>query len=57
MNVIKKMKTSLIFFIKDDKNFVWGVAPSKIQARRQIRWFLPRGLNLYIEPQVVFNKY
>lgn len=37
---------NLIYFIKDSKDEVWGVAPNKIEAIKQINWFLPKG-NIY----------
>lgn len=49
------IKTKLIFFIKDDSGVVWGVAPSTIQARRQIMWFLPKGQTYYIDFCVIDN--
>jgi hypothetical protein len=50
---MKKYKTQLIFFILDEKGFAWGIAPSKVQARVQIAWFLPKGNQYRIDPQVV----
>jgi len=31
-----------IFVIVDDRDLVWGIAPTFIQAKRQISWFLPK---------------
>ena len=50
---MKTMETKLIFFITDAQGTVWGLAPSKIQARRQINWFLPRDNKYSIEPWVI----
>lgn len=49
---MKKMKNIIIFLIVDEKGFVWGLAPSKVQARVQIAWFLPKGGNYSIEPAI-----
>lgn len=48
-----KPKNKVIFVIKDEVGFVWGLAPTKVQAQKQIRWFLPRGGKYIIEPQVI----
>jgi hypothetical protein len=48
MNPNKKRKC-MIFIIKDETGSVWGVAPSMVQARRQIAWFLPRGNKFVVE--------
>jgi hypothetical protein len=49
----KVIKTKLVFFIKDEKQVVWGIAPSMVQARRQIAWFLPKGNKYSIDPCVI----
>lgn len=36
-----------LFIIKDIKGEVWGLAQSKSQAKKQIRWFLPKS-NEYV---------
>jgi len=50
-----KMRQIVIFVITDSVGFVWGVAPSKVQARKQIAWFLPRGYNYRVEPQIAYT--
>ena len=34
------------FLITDDEDVVWGIAPTKLEARKQISWHLPKG-NIY----------
>ncbi len=53
MNVAKKLRNKVAFVITDETGHVWGMAPTKIQARRQIAWFLPRELKLSITIQVI----
>jgi hypothetical protein len=48
-----KNKASVMFFIKDDKDNVWGIAPSKLEAIKQINWFLPKENNYIIDKQIV----
>jgi hypothetical protein len=43
----------LVFLIKDPNGRAWGIAPSKIEARVQAAWFLPRGIKYTIEPAVI----
>ena len=49
----RKLLNKLIFIIMDDMKVVWGIAPSIIQAKRQIKWFLPRHLKYTIEHQII----
>jgi len=51
--MLNKPKKKVVFIIQDDKGFVWGMAPTKIQARKQIAWFLPRRAKYIIVPQVI----
>jgi hypothetical protein len=50
------MKQIIVFVIKDSQNNIWGVAPSKLQARVQIAWHLPKNGSYRIEPQVSYAK-
>jgi hypothetical protein len=46
----------LIFLIKDQKDVVWGIAPSELQAKIQIQWHLPKGNSYKIESMWTSNK-
>ena len=46
---MKTRKIDIVFIITDQFNEVWGIAPSIIQARKQISWFLPKGLEYSID--------
>jgi len=46
---MKTRKIDKVFIIKDQSDEVWGIAPSVIQARKQIAWFLPKGLKYSID--------
>lgn len=35
-----------MFIISDKTNLVWGIAPTKLEAKKQARWFLPKD-NIY----------
>jgi hypothetical protein len=41
------MKT--VFVISDQDDVVWGVAPSKLAAKIQIQWHLPKHNNYSVE--------
>ena len=49
----KRSKKLLVFMIVDDMNVGWGVAPTKLDARQQMAWFLPHGKKYHIEPYVI----
>jgi len=36
------MKNNQVIVIKDTKGNTFGIAQTKAQAKRQIRWFLPK---------------
>jgi len=42
-----------IFIIKDASDEVWGIAPTKIEAKKQAQWFLPKENQYYIEPTFI----
>jgi|GEM_PF-6360074 hypothetical protein len=42
-------KIDVVFVISDQFGEVWGVAPSATQARKQIVWFLPKGLEYTVD--------
>jgi hypothetical protein len=48
------MKAHVVYFIVDRMGFAWGIAPSKVQARKQMAWFLPRGIKYSIETVVTY---
>lgn len=50
------MKTKLIFVITDRYGVGYGLAPSKVQARRQIQWFLPKGIEYTIQPVIIHTQ-
>lgn len=39
----------MIFIIKDSNDLVWGIAPSKLDARIQMQWHLPKNNSYKIE--------
>lgn len=43
------LKVKKIFIIRDGEGVVWGVAPTKIDARIQIQWHLPKNSSYKIE--------
>lgn len=43
-----------IFLITDSKNIVRGIAPSLTQARRQVSWFLPKGIEYTIRMDWIY---
>jgi len=46
---MKTRKIDRVFIIKDQFDEVWGIAPSVTQAKKQIAWFLPKGLEYSID--------
>lgn len=46
-------RQTLIFLIVDEQGFSWSIAPTKLDARTQIKWFLPRGKSYKIVPTVI----
>lgn len=52
-NSTKNLINKIAFIITDEVGFVWGTAPTAVQARKQISWFLPKGHSYNIEPIVI----
>ena len=48
------MKAYITYFVVDRMGFAWGVAPTKVQARRQMAWFLPKGIEYKIETVITY---
>jgi len=49
----KKQQNKLVFIIKDASGNAWGISPTKLDARINIAWFLPRDNKYYIEPTLI----
>ena len=49
-------KKIIIFAIVDSIGQVWGLAPSKIQARKQIAWHLPKNNAYQIDVRLVYTE-
>lgn len=49
----KKPQNKLIFLIKDNTGTTWGISPTKLDARINIAWFLPKGNKYVIEPCLI----
>lgn len=50
-----RMKQMIVFLIMDEKGVTWGVAPTMTRAKVQAAWFLPKGLQYHIEPQLAYT--
>lgn len=49
----RKTQNKPVFFVKDEDGTTWSIAPTKLDARINIAWFLPRGNKYYIEPTII----
>jgi hypothetical protein len=43
----------VIFWIKDPNGQVWSMALTKLEARIQMAWFLPKGIKYHIDVGVI----
>lgn len=55
VNKPSKMRQLVVFLIFDEANNPCGVASSRLQARVQIAWHLPKGKSYRIEPKVTYT--